>query len=231
VLHFGQVGSTISPGIAHGSPDVERPGGGLSIVLADGQQSGKSAKKISNLVVRKVISLLAEGVRDGAAARAASDALYHEKGGKVQASLNILSVDLTSRTVVITRNNPSPVYFLQEHMPGVIDEASNPVGLYRNTRPSIRELRLDMGLSVLAFTDGLANAGDRYGKCMELPEVFLGLCSAAGNTAQIIADSLLDLALEREQGRPGDDISLVILRVEAGEDDHIRRLNLRLPLQ
>ena len=52
---------------------VERPGGGLSVVLADGQRSGKSAKLISNMVVRKVITLLAEGVRDGAAARAASD--------------------------------------------------------------------------------------------------------------------------------------------------------------
>ena len=50
---------------------VERPNGGLSVVLADGQSSGRGAKAISLLVVRKVIGLLAEGVRDGAAARAA----------------------------------------------------------------------------------------------------------------------------------------------------------------
>ena len=42
---------------------VERPNGGLSVVLADGQTSGRGAKAISMLVVRKVISLLAEGVR------------------------------------------------------------------------------------------------------------------------------------------------------------------------
>ena len=67
---------------------VERPGGGVSIVLADGQRSGKSAKRISNMVVRKVISLLAEGVRDGAAARAASDYLYAERSGKVLSTLH-----------------------------------------------------------------------------------------------------------------------------------------------
>jgi hypothetical protein len=55
---------------------IERPGGGLSFVLVDGQRSGRSAKAISNLVARKAISLLAEGVRDGAAARAASDYLF-----------------------------------------------------------------------------------------------------------------------------------------------------------
>jgi rhodanese-related sulfurtransferase len=58
---------------------VERPNGGVSVVLADGQSSGLQAKHISTAVVRKVITLLAEGVRDGAAARAASDALFTEK--------------------------------------------------------------------------------------------------------------------------------------------------------
>jgi hypothetical protein len=55
---------------------VERPNGGVSVVLADGQTSGRGAKAISSMVVRKIISLLAEGVRDGAAARAASDSLF-----------------------------------------------------------------------------------------------------------------------------------------------------------
>ncbi len=89
---------------------VERPGGGISVVLADGQRSGLHAKRISSMVVRKVISLLAEGVRDGAAARAASDYLFHQRGGKVMATLNILSADLSTESLVITRNNPAPVY-------------------------------------------------------------------------------------------------------------------------
>src|SRR5512144_3010821 len=87
---------------------VERPQGGVSVVLADGQSSGRGAKWISSLVVRKVIALLAEGVRDGAAARAASDYLYTERKGKVSATLNILSVDKQTSTLVITRNNPVP---------------------------------------------------------------------------------------------------------------------------
>src|SRR3989304_3707500 len=93
---------------------VERPGGGVSVVLADGQRSGKSAKLISNMVVRKVIGLLAEGVRDGAAARAASDYLFTQRNGKVQSTLNILSIDLESRTGGITRHNPSPVLVLPD---------------------------------------------------------------------------------------------------------------------
>lgn len=40
---------------------IERPHGGISFVLVDGQRSGKSAKAISNIVARKAIQLLAEG--------------------------------------------------------------------------------------------------------------------------------------------------------------------------
>ena len=46
---------------------IERPHGGISAVLVDGQRSGRNAKIISNIVARKAISLLGEGVRDGAA--------------------------------------------------------------------------------------------------------------------------------------------------------------------
>ena len=84
---------------------VERPHGGLSVVVADGQRSGRSAKAISNLVVNKAIALLAEGVRDGAVARATHDYLHTWRGGKVSAELVIVSVDMVSRSQVISRNS------------------------------------------------------------------------------------------------------------------------------
>ena len=50
---------------------IERPHGGISLVLVDGQRSGRSAKAISNVVARKAVQLLAGGaapehVLDGA---------------------------------------------------------------------------------------------------------------------------------------------------------------------
>lgn len=89
---------------------IERPHGGLSLVLVDGQSSGRGAKSVSTYVVRKVISDLAEGVRDGAAARAANDALYAQRQGKVSATLVILSVELDSRSLIVTRCGNSPVF-------------------------------------------------------------------------------------------------------------------------
>ena len=110
---------------------VERPSGGLSFVLADGQTSGKPAKAVSIAVTRKAISLLADGVRDGPAARAASDYLCTYRSGKVLSTLNILSIDLQSQTLVITRNNPVPVILIHDGSLRSLSDASEPVGTRR----------------------------------------------------------------------------------------------------
>ena len=147
---------------------VERPNGGVSVVMADGQSSGRGAKWVSSFVVRKVILLLADGVRDGAAARAASDALHTERGGKVSATLNMLSADLMTDTLVSTRNNPAPVLIARDEQITSLDEECTPIGLYRNTRPVINEVDLKVGLTVVIFTDGITHAGSREGSSMDV---------------------------------------------------------------
>jgi serine phosphatase RsbU (regulator of sigma subunit) len=208
---------------------VERPNGGLSVVLADGQRSGKSAKLISNMVVRKVISLLAEGVRDGAAARAASDYLYTHRNGQVQSTLNVLSIDMESRTIVVTRNNPNPVLVSDGNEIRALDEESQPVGLRRGTRPVISQLELKPGLTVATYTDGLPFAGERSGTAMNVRGELEKLL-AAGQQPQGVADGLMAAALSYEKNRPGDDISVVVIGVLAEQADDVRRMWVRLPV-
>ena len=209
---------------------VERPNGGVSAVLADGQSSGRGAKWISTMVVRKVITLLSEGVRDGAAARAASDTLYTERSGKVSATLNILSVDNQTETLVITRNNPAPVLLAFNEDVQVLDESSLPIGLYRGTRPLITEVSLEPGLTAVVYSDGIVHAGSRYGQSMDVDVCLSALLEDEDPTAQLISDSLLEHALKLDQGRPSDDISVVVLRVNRYTGDEIRRMSVRLPL-
>jgi serine phosphatase RsbU (regulator of sigma subunit) len=208
---------------------IERPAGGLSVVLADGQQSGKSAKRISNMVVRKVISLLAEGVRDGAAARAASDYLFMHRDGKVQSTLNILSIDLESRSVVITRNNPSPVLVHEHGKTKSLNEDSQPVGIRRGTRPVITEIDLRPGLTIVSFTDGLPFAGVRHSTPLDIVAEFERLLENKASP-QEIADNLMAEALTLEKQRPGDDISILVLGVIPRGKDEVRRMWARLPL-
>lgn len=210
---------------------IERPLGGLSLVLVDGQHSGRGAKAVSNLVARKAISLLAEGVRDGAAARAAHDYLYALHNGKVQATLNIVSIDLVSKTVVLSRNNPNPIHVLTPDGVTELNEPSRPVGLYRHTKPLITELPLAPHTGVVVYTDGLPGAGVRKGQPLDVRGEIERLHHGGVEAAQSWADDLLALALERDEQRAGDDISILVVAVlprQAG--DHAQRMAMRMPL-
>ena len=218
---------------------IERPHGGLSFVMVDGQRSGRSAKAISNLVARKAISLLAEGVRDGAAARAAHDYLYTYRGGKVQATLNILSLDMVSHTIVLSRNSHCPILIVNQEGLHILDEPSRPVGVYRGTKPLVVELPLQAPTTVVLFTDGLLDAGQRYGGSLDIPAAVQSLCDDQGCAAQSIADQLLAQALQLDQGRAGDDITILVLTVRTRcRDDEpvpfsktdVRRMSLTFPL-
>jgi serine phosphatase RsbU (regulator of sigma subunit) len=209
---------------------IERPNGGMSAVLADGQSSGKGAKWVSSLVVRKVIQFIADGVRDGAAARAASDALFTERNGKVSATLNIVSADLQTKTLVISRNNPSPTVLAYGEKIKFLGDPSEPVGLRRDTRPMITEVPLEVGLTVVSFTDGLVHAGAYYGDSLDIGSSVQAMLDSENPSPQKIADSLISHAIKLERGRPRDDISIVVLRVCSGGDDMIRRLSVQLPL-
>lgn len=210
---------------------VERPNGGLSVVLADGQTSGRGAKAVSQMVVRKVIGLLAEGVRDGAAARAASDALYTEKQGKVISTLNIASVDLHSRTIVLTRNNPAPMFICVNDQFDQIAEESIPLGTSRNVRPVITEIAIQHGLVVVIYTDGLTHAGERRGNPMNVGEVLRSVLEDQDPSPQSLADLLLEHAVRLDESRPADDISVLVLKVASRVGDNVRRLTVRLPLE
>jgi serine phosphatase RsbU (regulator of sigma subunit) len=209
---------------------IERPRGGLSFVLVDGQRSGSSAKAVSNLVARKAITELAEGVRDGAAARAAHDYLYAFRRGKVSATLNIVSVDLETSTLVLSRNNPSPTIMIKaDGQVELLDEPSRAVGFHSRTKPVISEFPLQAGQLVVVYTDGLAHAGVNRGGPLDLStqvsEMFV-----AGYGAQQMADELLERALELEDGRPRDDISILVLKVLPEEGGQVRRMMVHMPI-
>ena len=211
---------------------VERPHGGLSFVLVDGQRSGKSAKAVSNLVSRKAIQLLGEGIRDGAAARAAHDYLFTYRGGKVRATLNILSVDTESRTFVVSRNNEAPVIvYTATNGLYLLDEPSKGIGTGRRVKPIITELPIEPETVIIAFTDGLRHAGSLKSKPYDYLATATALIESGERDPQVIADQLLSEAVAQDDGRPKDDISVFVITTSEDEPDTpVRRLSGGMPI-
>jgi serine phosphatase RsbU (regulator of sigma subunit) len=193
---------------------VERPGGGMSVIMADGQGSGRAAKSLSLLVTAKVAALLKEGVRDGAAARAANDFLFAMRHGQVSATLDILSVDLKTRTVVVTRNGDTVCLISTDDGTEVIAGGERPLGLHPRTRPWAAEYPITTGLRVILFDLAAVSA-----------------TGGAGASAADIADLVLGEAIARDKGKPTDDMSVVALTLpEHQETTLVRRMRAEMPL-
>ncbi len=234
-MHISVAASKINMWATRESGDtlemVERPHGGLSFVLVDGQSSGPGAKSLSLQVVRKVISDLAEGVRDGAVARAANDMLYTRRRGKVSATLVILSVELDSRSLLVTRCGNSPV-FVRRPAGEVLElDADAPaLGFYRHTRPLVELILLEPGLLAVACTDGLIHAGSRSGsEPLYVAEAIEDIWQEQPS-AQAVALGLLQRALDLDNGRARDDISVIALHVQTGPPQGPRHMTVEMPV-
>lgn len=192
---------------------VERPGGGVSVVVIDGQGSGTGAKALSLLLTGKAVSLLKEGVRDGAVARAVHDTLLAYRGGKVSASLDIVSADFKHGRLVLTRNGTSPFVVRLDSAAESHRPTQGPIGIYPFTRPAIDQFPLRVGLQLWIVTDGVVSAGSRRGAAqLDLVDETERLM-ASSLDARAQARKLLQRSMELDLGRPGDDMTVVTLRV------------------
>lgn len=208
---------------------VERPSGGFSVVMIDGQGSGKAAKTLSLLLSSKAVALVKEGVRDGVVARATHDYLFAFRHGQVSATLDLLSIDLKTRTIVITRNAETPMILGTGGAVTAITSESGQIGRYRWTKPTVTELPMSAGTEIMLCTDGIAHSGRRAALHPLDFADFGRQHFRLGLTAQDLADALLEEAIERDQGRPGDDMAVVALSLrQAAAHPSIRRMQLQV---
>jgi serine phosphatase RsbU (regulator of sigma subunit) len=137
---------------------------------------------------------------------------------------------LQTGTVVITRNNPTPMFIARTDKVECINTPSNSIGTSRNIRPSITEFPLEAGITVVIYTDGIRNAGDRNGQSLDLCTLLTAMLEDEEPGAQEIADNVLSQAIRLDQNRPNDDMSVVVMRTLPDGDNQIRRMAVRLPV-
>lgn len=209
---------------------AERPRGGVSVILADGQGSGKSARTTSLAVVNKTAALIADGARDGAVARAVHDYLYALKDGKVSSTLAIISADLDTQTVVFCRNSNCPVLVKQSYGLDVYDEEINPIGVHKRMKPLTYEMPLDLGMILVSYSDGIQAAGRKRGRAVDTDHLYRIIKENEAQDAAFIAESILEYALELDDYRPGDDMTVVVMGLCDKEDTHkIRKIAASFP--
>lgn len=209
---------------------VERRDGGLSLLLSDGMRSDAEGKFTSSLVVSKATSLIAEGTRDGAACRAAHDALYSMKNGEASASLVIVSADFAANSLVISRNSNCPVLVKKGDDLFIYQEQVSHIGTDKMIKPNIYVLEMAPDLAIIAFTDGFLKSG-KGSAGWDIKDLVMEAKQDLATKRESVAVRLLDKAMARDNGRPKDDISVGVMTVSPRAAKHrIRRMVVSMPM-
>ena len=211
---------------------IERPHGGLSAVIADGQGNGLSAHHTSSWVVNKATQLIADGARDGAVARAVHDYLYAMKDKKVSCTLTVVSADLDTGTAVISRNSNCPVIVRTEEYESVYDESVEPIGVNRHMKPLMYEIPLEAGMLIVSYTDGIAHAGKkRTGHPADFRKILEIIRQNPAEDVSFIARSIMDYALTLDADKASDDMTVLVMGVteESSETPKIEQMEISYP--
>ncbi len=208
---------------------IERPHGGLSVILAEGKLKGQHSTMIARKGVQKVLASIFEGVHDGTAARQVLAEIQNSFGNNAQLSLSLLSCDLQSNSIILTKNNDIPVIIIRNSESDYIRCDANK---YEGSpdKPSVYQFPLDSAFTIIMFSDGVAKAGSTDGYRAQWC-TFLGAIMEEQNpSVQDLADFLLDQAIGIDYGEPKDDMSVVALQVSSDLSSGIRRMSLILPV-
>lgn len=193
---------------------AERPHGGISAIIADGQGNGLAAHHTSSWVVNKAVSLISDGARDGAVARAVHDYLYAMKDKKVSCTLTLVSADFETETLVISRNSNCPVIVKTEDFETVYDEPVNPIGVHRHMKPMMYELPIAPGTLVVSYTDGIAHAGKKTtGREADFNKILEIVRKNSVEDVNFIARSIMEYALSLDQDKAGDDMTVIVMGI------------------
>jgi serine phosphatase RsbU (regulator of sigma subunit) len=210
---------------------TERPNGGISIVMADGKIDQRDSKAISTLISHRVIDNISGGMRDGASIRTAASEIYREHQGSVQANLWVISADLQTNTIIVSRSNPIPVFLISEETVDCLYSESELIGSRLEISPTIIELPIGPEMTVVAFSDGVYNAGQHTQQSMDTCTTIEAFVEEQEPTAKEIAEFLLNRAIRLDNGQPQDDMSIIVLQTSSRPTDTIRRMSISLPLE
>ncbi|NJP06920.1 MAG: SpoIIE family protein phosphatase [Chloroflexaceae bacterium] len=219
---------------------IEIPGGGFSFVLVSSEGSGRGAKTLSDLVASRVLLLLKDGARDSAVAQTVHDYLYTYRMGQVAATLNILSVDVSSGQIRMVRNNPAPFFVIDRSGTHMYQDEAQPIGLHAHTSPVVTSLPIAAYTYVVMFTASLLQAGAHQGRDMELPNYLAGWVADDGRLPDELTELLLQRAMLLDGGEIQHDISIATLAIlpaahrleqHEGMAAPVRRFYLSVPFE
>ena len=187
------------------------PGWHYLVALSDGMGVGPRAARQSRSALALLEQLLVAGFSAEVAARTVNSVLLLRSAAEDFTTLDLGIVDLADGRLELMKIGAAPSYLRHAGQVGILRGAAPPVGILGELAPARLGGVLTPGDVLVMVTDGVSEAAGGE-------EWLSGFLAAAGEESpQRLAEAVLDAALAKGSGGPGDDMTVLAVRLERQE--------------
>ena len=196
-------GSTVS-GDTHSLTKIDE--GKFLIALSDGMGSGLRAENTSSTAITLIESFYKAGLSSKLILSMVNKILALDTDDNFSA-MDILTVNLFDLTADFIKIGAPFSFILTDDNIKIIEGSSLPLGILDDLTPTGCSTTLTEGATVIMLTDGISDA---FGSSTDLIEF---LRTLDNKNPQVIADNLLNKALNLDKSYAKDDMSVLAVRI------------------
>lgn len=182
-------------------------GGRMMFALSDGMGHGRAAKTESRRTLEMLADCLESGYTREQAMRVVNGAMLNATGGEIFATVDMGILDLWTGETEMSKLGACSSYLVQGQKIVKLSGEALPLGILQEVLPSEKRVQLAEGDRVILMSDGIADVYETEEEVMRM------LYRRLSERAQDMADAVLQDALERQNGLPEDDMTVMCIQL------------------
>lgn len=181
------------------------------IAISDGMGSGPKAKECSTIAIRLLKNLLLSGFDKETSIKLINSNICLNSKDETYATLDMAILDLYKGNIEFIKNGACPTFIKNKHNVDVIKTISIPTGILEDIELDVFDRDIDDGDILVMCSDGIIESNTEY----ENKELWLKyfLEEIETDNAQKIADLIIQEAIDNSVGKPKDDMTVIVLKV------------------
>jgi len=214
VLQVGIAKTTKSGSISSGDSSIQtRLGDGKYLIaISDGMGSGKEAKRSSSMAIAMLNKLLSSGFDKDTSLRLINSTLSSINEEDMYATLDISIFDLYDKKLEFIKNGACPTYVKNKRNVQVLKSLALPTGILNDIDLVVYDKDLNDGDILVMCSDGILESSEEYTN-KELWLKFL-LEEIETEDSQKIADIIMQEAIDNNYGKPKDDMTVIVAKIQ-----------------
>ena len=176
------------------------------MALSDGMGTGESASEESERVIELLEQMAEAGFSESSAIGLINSMYLSDEEKRGFATADIAVFNLYQKTCQFLKCGASTTYLCHEGGMELIEGEALPIGVVQDATPYMTKTGINAGDYVIMMTDGVADTFS-MGE-YELEHLIWEYCRKKVNP-QELAENILNEAVKRWDGKPGDDMSVM----------------------